>query len=134
MSDRRIESSKPNAQSTADPQLRAEIIEEARIRRLIGRLDDIRRDHPDTWRSLEERRLQSNHNTATTNQRLAAAGMSPMSLEPSLAQLRQKLKRLERRNAAAIAALQRAAAGSRSKRSGTPLASGSSRQKAKEGR
>jgi hypothetical protein len=78
----------------------ASIIQENQLRREIARLETLRRTHPDVWRRLEAQRIADNREKAALNRALRAAGCPPVSMEPSLAQKRQKRQQLEARNRA----------------------------------
>jgi isoleucyl-tRNA synthetase len=119
-------------QSTADfiaaSQLRFAILDEERLRRSIAYEEDLRRSDPQAWRAREASRRAENREIAETNRRLRTLGLEPLRPEPSLAQRRQELQRLERRNAAETATFRQRSLKSRPKPSGTPLARRRSRR------
>jgi hypothetical protein len=113
-------------QSTADfvaaSQLRFSILDEERLRRSIADDEEVRRTKPDVWRRCEASRLAESREIVETNRRLRALGLEPLGLRLSLAQRRQKLQRLERRNAAEIATFRQRSSRHRPSPRGTPLA------------
>ena len=87
--------------------LRSDVIEEERLRRQVDADEKLKRTSPDVWQRMEERRRKVNDQTAAINRRLTALNLEPLWLLPSLGNRRQQLKRLERKNMAAIASLRR---------------------------
>jgi hypothetical protein len=106
----------------AASQLRFSILDEEQLRRSIAADEQLRRTQPDMWRKREASRRAANREIAETNQRLRMIGLEPLRLQPFLARRRQELQRLERRNAAEIAAFRARPARNRPKPRGTPLA------------
>lgn len=86
-----------------DIEIRSSIIEEERLRRTVLADQTLRKEHPARWEFMEARRLARNRETAAVNRRLRAAGLRPMTLEPSLEQRVQELRRLESSNRAKTA-------------------------------
>jgi len=103
-------------------QLRFSILEEERLRRSIAYEEELRRTKPDVWRAREASRRAASRELAEINQRLRALGLEPFLPEPSLSQRRQNLQRLERRNAAEIAAFRRRSSKNGPRPGGTRLA------------
>ena len=101
--------------SGAESRLRWSILEEERLRWWIAYDEELRRTAPETWRAREASRRTNNRRIAETNRRLRVLGLEPLRPEPSLAQRRQNLQRLERRNAAEIATFRRRSAKNRPK-------------------
>ncbi|HVC21601.1 MAG TPA: hypothetical protein VNE16_16135 [Vicinamibacterales bacterium] len=87
-------------------ELRLRIIEEDALRREVEREEALRRERPDWWQQRERERRARNRAKGPLNRRLRAEGFRPVALEPSLGQKMQKLKRLEARNRAEVAAKQ----------------------------
>ena len=82
--------------------LRRDIVEEEQLRRGIARHEALRRSSPELWRAFEQTRAAQNDAIAATNRRLVTLGLKAIALEPSLAQRRRRLKRLEASNMAAL--------------------------------
>lgn len=83
------------------------IIEEHHLRAEIGRLQALRRDHPEAWRRVEAQRIAGNREQAALNRALRAAGCRPVALQISLAQKVKKLQQLEERSYAKAAVPER---------------------------
>jgi hypothetical protein len=83
-----------------DFERRREILEEHFLRRDVARDEALRAENPVLWRQLETGRRARNREKATLNRRLRAEGLTPVDLEPSLAQRVKKLRQLEARNKA----------------------------------
>jgi hypothetical protein len=113
--------SRAGAQSIQTERLRQDIIDEDRLRRLVERHDEARRNAPQFWNWLEEHRLKGNREREETNRRLAALGLPLIPLQDSLEESRQKLQRLEAQNTAAIATVTRSKAKSGRKHGGTAM-------------
>ena len=71
------------------------------------------------WENWEAARRAGNRAEAIANERLTVLGLQPLQPRPSLAQKRQELQRLTRRNEAMIAALEATRAELSGKQSGT---------------
>ncbi len=99
--------------------LRISILEERHLQRSVAQEEDLRLTNPDMWRAREAARLAANRDLAPTNRRLRALGLRPVESQPSLAQKRQELQRLKKRNVAAIAAFKAAQSKSEPQTSGT---------------
>ena len=110
--------------------LRYSILDEERLQRAIASDEELRRTRPDVWQSREAERRAENGEIAATNRRLRALGLEPLRLQPSLAQRRQELQRLQQKNVAEIAAFTAKSGKSGPKLRGTRLA----RRRSKEGR
>jgi hypothetical protein len=82
---------------------RSEILKEHFLRQDVARFDALRRENPTLWREVETGRRARNRDTAALNRRLRAEGLSPVELEPSLAQRVKKLKQIEARERARTA-------------------------------
>lgn len=103
--------------------LRSSIFEEETLRRRLAADEQLRETDPAQWQRRESERLARNRDLDVTNQRLRDLGLSAISLEPSLAQRRRKLRVLQARNAAEIARLRGNPTENGRKPDGTPLAS-----------
>ena len=108
--------------SIAANDLRWSILDEERLRWSIAHEENLRQRAPDTWRVWEASRLQQTREKAQTNRQLKALGLELLRLEPSLAQRRQELQRLEGRSQAKIAEFQQRSKETGRKSHGTPLA------------
>ena len=89
--------------------LRMRIVEEHFLRQEIAREETLRREHPDSWRRADLARITRNRSQTELNQRLRAAGCTPVKMELSLKQKRKKLQQLEARNRAETASVKRSA-------------------------
>jgi hypothetical protein len=80
------------------------IIEEHHLEQSIAREEAVRRDHPDLWQRAETARIARNNAQADLNRKLRAAGCEPVRQELSLKQKVRKLRQLQARNRAEVAA------------------------------
>ena len=89
--------------------LRKRIIEEHYLRQAIAREEAFRRENPDLWSRADAARLTRNRSQTELNQKLRAAGCTPVAMELSLKQKMKKLQQLEARNRAETASIKRSA-------------------------
>jgi hypothetical protein len=113
----------------AESALRLSIIREETLRRELASDEAWRERSPAVWRHWEAARREENRAAAITNERLTALGLQPVPPRPSLAQKRQELQRLTRRNEAMTAALEATRAELLGKKRGTALAGRRSRRR-----
>lgn len=103
--------------------LQFSIIQEDNLRRTLADNEQLRATSPERWRERESERLASNREREVVNRRLRDLGLPLARLEPSLAEQRRELQRLQAHNAAEIARLQKERAEKGRTRRGTSLAS-----------
>jgi len=109
--------------------LRRSLIDEEFLSREVLREQRMRRENPDVWRWKEDTRLERNEAMKPLNARLRSLGLEPVPADLSLKAREQKLQRLRRSNAAAIAAFTRGPAKAHTSTRGTPLATRAQRRK-----
>lgn len=83
--------------------LRMRLIEEHQLQESIAWQNSLRAEHLELWRKLEAARHARNQANQALNQKLRSAGCAPVTLELSLPQKIEKLRRLQARNRAEIA-------------------------------
>lgn len=104
------------------------IVQEDNLRQKLAANEELRATNPEHWRARESDRLALNREREAVNRRLRDLGLPLARLEPSLAEQRRELQRLQAHNAAEIARLKGERAEKGRKRRGTALASVRRRQ------
>src|SRR5690242_11537959 len=99
--------------------LRLSIIQERLLERSVARETELRRRNPSVWQAQEASRIAANRDLEPINERLQALGLRPLACEPSLAQKRQELQRLKKKNLVESAAFRAERSESQPKSRGT---------------